>query len=404
MPAFEYVAVNGKGGSQKGILEGDSGRQVRQLLRDRGLTPIEVRVSHRSSSVASGSWQWWRRIPPVQLSLITRQLATMVGAGLPIEESLLAVGQQSSYRKATAILMNVRGTIMQGQSFSTALSEFPHTFSPLYRATIASGEQSGRLESVLMNLADYTEQSYETRRNVEMALYYPVILLVVAFTIVILLMTYVIPDIVEVFDTSGATLPLITQILIGTSDFLRDFGLLLLVSLLSLIILFQVLLRTQTMRLRWDQIKLNLPFLRWLIRATNAARYTNTVAILITSGVPLVEAMRIASQVVSNVWIQQKLAEAVAEVSEGVSLRVALEHTSNFPPIFLHMVSSGEVSGTLDAMLQKAAEFQQKEVERRIETVVQLFRPAVLLVMAGLVLMIMLGMLLPILNMNQLIL
>ena len=403
MPAFEYVAINGNGGSQKGILEGDSGRQVRQLLRDRGLTPVEVRVSTRSSS-PSGSWHWWRRIPPVELALITRQLATMVGAGLPIEESLLAVGQQSNNRRVTVILMDVRGTIMEGQSFSAALAAFPHTFSSLFRSTIAAGEQSGRLESVLLNLADYLEQTYETRRSVEMALYYPVILLVSALAIVVLLMTYVIPDIVEVFDTTGATLPMVTQILIGTSTILQNYGWLMLLSLVAFLVLIQLLLQTNRVRLRWDQFKLNLPFLKWLIRSTNAARYTNTVAILTTSGVPLVEAMRIASQVVSNHWIQIKLADAVGEVSEGRSLRVALENTGNFPPIFLHLVASGEASGTLDIMLQKAAEFQQKEVERRIETVVQLFRPAVLLIMAGLVLMIMLGILLPILNMNQLIL
>lgn len=403
MPAFEYVAVNGSGRSQKGILEGDSGRQIRQQLRDRGLTPVEVRVSHRSSNTAS-SWQFWRRIPPVELTLITRQLASMVGAGLPIEDSILAVAQQSTSRRATAILTNVRGTIMQGQSLSHALGEFPHTFSTLFRATVAAGEQSGRLESVLENLAQYMEQSYETRRNVEMALYYPVILLVVALVIVVLLMTYVIPDIVDVFNTTGATLPTVTLVLIATSDILQAYGLLILVGLIVFFILLNLMLRTRWIRHRWDQIKLLLPVLRWFIRSNSAARYTNTVAILITSGVPLVEAMRIASQVVSNTWIQLKLDEAVSQVSEGMSLRVALERTDSFPPIFLHMVASGELSGTLDSMLLKAAEFQQKEVERRIETVVQLFRPGVLLLMAGIVLMIMLGMLLPILNMNQLIL
>ena len=218
--AFEYVALNENGSAKKGILEGDSSRHVRQLLRERGLTPVDVTVTR--PNVQTGSWfQWWRRIPPMELALITRQIATMVGAGLAIEEAIQAVAQQSSSRKATSVLMTVRGNVMQGQSLSAALGEFPQTFTPMFRATVAAGEQSGYLDTVLENLADYLERSYETRRNVEMALYYPVILLVCAIAIVILVMTYVIPDIVEVFDTSGATLPAITSALIATSDVLR---------------------------------------------------------------------------------------------------------------------------------------------------------------------------------------
>ncbi|MCY4093584.1 MAG: type II secretion system inner membrane protein GspF [Gammaproteobacteria bacterium] len=403
MTAFEYVALNENGSAKKGILEGDSSRHVRQLLRERGLTPVDVTVTR--PNVQTGSWiQWWRRIPPMELALITRQIATMVGAGLAIEEAIQAVAQQSSSRKATSVLMTVRGNVMQGQSLSSALGEFPQTFTPMFRATVAAGEQSGYLDTVLENLADYLERSYETRRNVEMALYYPVILLVCAIAIVILVMTYVIPDIVEVFDTSGATLPAITSALITASDVLRAYGWIMLVGLIGFFTLFQFALRQASFRLGWDRFKLGVPVLRWLARATSASRYASTLAILGKSGVPLVEAMRIASEVVSNVWINSRLSEAVAKVSEGSSLRNALEATGNFPPIFLHMIASGESSGTLDELMAKAADFQQRELERRVETLVQLFRPFMLLVMAGIVLLIMLAMLLPILNMNALVL
>ncbi len=403
MTAFEYVALNDHGSAKKGILEGDSSRHVRQLLRERGLTPVEVTVTR--ANVQGGNWlQWWRRIPPMELALITRQVATMVGAGLAIEEAIQAVAQQSSSRKATSVLMTVRGNVMQGQSLSAALGEFPQTFSSMFRATVAAGEQSGYLDTVLENLADYLERSYETRRNVEMALYYPVILLVCAVAIVVLVMTYVIPDIVEVFDTSGATLPAITSALIATSDVLRAYGWMMVISIAAAFIVFNLALRQVTFRLAWDRFKLGVPVLRWLVRSTSASRYASTLAILGKSGVPLVEAMRIASEVVSNVWINTRLSEAVAKVSEGSSLRNALEATGNFPPIFLHMIASGESSGTLDELMAKAADFQQRELERRVETLVQLFRPMMLLVMAGVVLLIMLAMLLPILNMNALVL
>jgi len=403
LTAFEYVALNDQGSAKKGILEGDSSRHVRQLLRERGLTPVEVTVTR--ANVHSSNWlQWWRRIPPMELALITRQVATMVGAGLAIEEAIQAVAQQSSSRKATSVLMTVRGNVMQGQSLSASLGEFPQTFSSMFRATVAAGEQSGFLDTVLENLADYLERSYETRRNVEMALYYPVILLVCAIAIVVLVMTYVIPDIVEVFDTSGATLPAITSALIATSDLLRAYGWMIVIGIAAAFIVFNLALRQVTFRLAWDRFKLGVPVLRWLVRSTSASRYASTLAILGKSGVPLVEAMRIASEVVSNVWINTRLSEAVAKVSEGSSLRNALEATGNFPPIFLHMIASGESSGTLDELMAKAADFQQRELERRVETLVQLFRPMMLLVMAGVVLLIMLAMLLPILNMNALVL
>lgn len=403
MTAFEYVALNDRGSAKKGILEGDSSRHVRQLLRERGLTPVDVTATR--ANVFTGSWfQWWRRISPMELALLTRQIATMVGAGLALEQAIQAVAQQSSSRRATSVLMTVRGNVMQGQSFSASLGEFPQTFTTMFRATVAAGERSGHLDSVLANLADFLERSFETRRNVEMAMYYPLVLVVCMVAIVVLCLTYVIPDIVEVFATSGAVLPTITRVLLATSDFLIDFGWVIAVACGAIIAIFNLSLRQSKFRLSWDRFKLSVPILRWLIRSSSASRYASTLAILGKSGVPLVEAMRIAAEVVSNVWLNSRLGEAVGKVSEGSSLRNALDATDNFPPIFLHMIASGEASGTLDELMSKAAEFQQKELERRVETIVQLFKPMMMLLMSGMVLLIMLAMLLPILNMNALVL
>ena len=406
MPAFEYVALRSDGRRKKGIIEGDSLRHVRQLLRDQGLAPLDIDPTSQQTKTVERApqYRWWQRISAMDLAVVTRQLATLINAGLPIEEALNGVAQQSENRRISAVFMTIRGSVVQGLSLADALREFPNVFAPMYRSTVAAGEQSGHLDLVLENLAVYLEQRYESRRNVEMALYYPIILFVCAIAIVGYLMTAVIPDIVKVFDNTGAELPPITVFLIGTSEFLSSYAWLLFLVAVAVAFAIRHLLRVPKIRLGWDRIKLSWPLVGWVSRGSNAARYANTLAILEKSGVPLVDGMRIASEVVTNSWIKNKLIEAVDIVSEGDTLRAALAYTHQFPPIFLHMVASGEASGELDSMLEKSAYFQQKELERTIETIVQLFRPAMLLLMAGLVLVIMLSVLLPILNLNQLIL
>ena len=406
MPAFEYVALNADGRRKKGIIEGDSLRQVRQLLRDRGLAPLDIDPTSQETKTQEKlpQYRWWQRISALDLAIVTRQLATLINASLPIEEALNGVAQQSENRRISVVFMTVRGSVVQGLSFADALREFPSIFSPMYRSTVAAGEHSGHLDLVLENLAVYLEERYESRRNVEMALYYPIILFLCAIAIVGYLMTAVIPDIVKVFDNTGAELPGITVFLINTSEFLRDYAWLLFLIVTAMVFLVRYLLKLPRIRLTWDRIKLSWPLVGWISRGSNAARYANTLAILEKSGVPLVDAMRISSEVVTNQWIKTKLVEAVDIVSEGDTLRAALAYTGHFPPIFLHMVASGEASGELDSMLEKSAYFQQKELERTVETIVQLFRPLMLLVMAGLVLVIMLAVLLPILNLNQLVL
>ena len=401
MAAFEYVALDARGRRKRGVREGDSRRQVRQALRDMGLTPLSVDMSEERAS--GFRWGFPGGMSALDQALFTRQLATMISAGLPVEEALDGVAGQIEKRRARAMIMTVRGRVREGHAFAAALGEFPSTFSDMYRSTVAAGEQSGHLDAVLENLADYTETSFESRRNVEMALFYPAVLLVFAMLIVGALLIYIVPDIVQVFDDTGRDLPMLTQLMIGLSEFLRSNLWMLLIGIVVVWYGLRRLLARPEIRLRWDRHKLALPVLGRIARGSNASRYANTLSILTSSGVPLVEAMRIAGEVVSNQWLKRGLSDAVRLVSEGSSLRVALASSGHFPPMFLHMVASGEATGELDTMLRKVARFQQSEIERLTTALVRVFEPTMMVIMGLVVVLIVLAILLPILSIHELV-
>ena len=403
MAAFEYVALDARGRQKKGIIEGDSGRQARQSLRELGLTPLAIDLTSDRKTGARRTLSFARSMSALDQALFTRQMATLISAGLPVEECLQAVAQQTEKRHISAMIMTVRSRVMEGHSLASALGDYPSTFSVMYRSTVASGEQSGYLHAVLNNLADYTEQRFEARRNVQMALFYPVLLLFLAFGIVGALLIYVVPDIVRVFENTGEDLPLLTALMISASEFLRSYLWLLALAVGAIVYGVRWLLAQPDIRAAWDQRKLSLPLVGRISRGGNAARYASTLSILTSSGVPLVDAMNIASEVVTNTWMKRGLSDAVQRVSEGSSLRAALESAGHFPPMFLHMIASGESSGQLDTMLAKVADYQQKELERLVTTMVRLFEPLMLLFMGGLVMLIVLAILLPILSMNQLV-
>ncbi len=407
MAAYEYTAIDANGRQRKGVLEGDSGRHVRQALRDKGLAPMAVAPAAASKG-ANGEARLGRRglrraMSPLDLALFTRQMSTLLGAGLPVEESLLTIARQAEKRRLSALVMNVRARVLEGHALAAAFREYPDVFSAMYRSTVAAGEQSGYLHAVLDNLAEHTEQSYASSRDIQMALFYPVLLFIVSLLIVAGLIVYVMPDIVDVFADTGQELPVLTATLIGTSDFLVAYWWTL--ALVGVLVGggLRWLLARPEIRLRWDRRRLTLPVFGRMARGGNASRYASTLAILTSSGVPLVDAMRIATETVANTWLKQGLGEAVQRVSEGSSLRNALETVGHFPPMFLHMIGSGEASGELDAMLAKVAHYQQEELTRLVTTLVQLLQPLMLLFMAGLVLTIVLAILVPILNMNQLV-
>jgi general secretion pathway protein F len=404
--AYEYTALDQKGKQLRGVVEGDSGRQIRQLLRDQGLVPLSVdAATGRQSSQAAGAGglRWRRGISALDLALFTRQLATLVAAGLPLEEALRAAAQQTEKRHVSAVVMGVRSRVLEGHSLAGGMAEYPAAFNDLYRSTVSAGEQSGHLDRVLANLADYTERRFDSKRNVEMAMLYPVVLFALALVIVGGLLVYVVPDIVRVFDTTDQALPLLTRALIGTSEFVAGYVLWLLLGVVAIVLGARWFLSKPHVRLAWHRKQLDLPLVRRIVRTANASRYASTLSILTLSGVPLVEAMNIAANVVSNRWLQQRLHEATRRVSEGSSLRAALDSAGYFPPMLLHMVASGEASGELDGMLAKVATYQQQELERVVTTVVRLFEPMMLILMGGVVMLIVLAILLPIISMNQMV-
>ena len=409
MAAFEYTAIDKNGRQCKGVLEGDSSRQVRQALRDRDLMPMAVEPAsgRRENGAAASSpgtrFAVRRAMSPLEMALFTRQLSTLIAAGLPVEESLHTIARQADKRRLSALVMTVRGKVMEGHSLAAALAEYPNVFAPMYRSTVAAGEQSGYLHAVLDNLADHTEQHFESTRNVQMALFYPVMLFVVSVLIIAGLMIYVVPDIIDVFSDTGQELPTLTTVMIATSDFLRLYWWLLLGAIAATHLLCRWLLALPEIRLRWHRRLLSMPMFGKMSRGANASRYAATLSILTGSGVPLVDAMRIATETVTNNWLKLRLTDAVQRVSEGDSLRRALEVAGHFPPMFLHMVASGEASGELDAMLAKVADYQQQELTRQVTTLVQLFQPLMLLFMASMVLTIVMAVLVPILGMNQLV-
>ena len=404
MAAFEYVALDTKGRQQKGVLEADSARQVRQLLREKQLAPLQVEPAHRKEhSEKSGGFSLRRGLSARDLALVTRQLATLIGAALPIEEALRAAAAQSRQPRIQSMLIAVRAKVLEGHSLANALGSFPAAFPELYRATVAAGEHAGHLAPVLEQLADYTEQRQQSRQKIQMALLYPVILMLASLGIVGFLLGYVVPDVVRVFVDSGQTLPALTRGLILLSELVKAWGALVIVLAVLGVIAFRRALRNDDLRRRWHAFLLRIPLIGGLIAATETARFASTLAILVRSGVPLVEALAIGAEVVSNRIIRTDVANATQRVREGGSLSRALEASRQFPPMMLHMIASGERSGELDQMLARTARNQENDLAATIGLLVGLFEPFMLVFMGAVVLVIVLAILLPILSLNQLV-
>lgn len=404
MAAFDYIALDEQGRKQKGALEADSARQMRQLLRDRGLTPLSVeQSSEKQQREKSFSSLLTPHISVRDLALLTRQLATLVQASLPLEEALSAAAQQTSKPKVRSMLLAVRAKVLEGHTLANALGEFPRAFPAIYRATVAAGEKSGFLDQILNRLADYTEASQESRQEITKALVYPITLLLLGIIIVIGLMVFIVPDVVEVFIDTGQELPILTTALIGLSDFIAGYGLYVLLLIIALAFGIRYLLKQPHLRLSWHHWLLKLPLFGKLSITLNTARFASTLSILTASGVPLVEAMKISGQVLSNLWLKKLVEEATRKVTEGSSLHRVLQQAEYFPPMMVHMIASGEASGELDEMLERVAASQEREVRTFFGILTSLFEPLMLLIMGLTVLLIVLAILLPILNLNQLV-
>jgi general secretion pathway protein F len=402
MAAFEYIALDASGKNQKGVLAGDSAKAVRAQLRDRGLTPLEVsEVKERPTNPTMSDHRWLERgWSGAQLSIFTRQFATLVRAGLPLDEVLSALAEQSENERAKKMLVAIRSRMLEGASLSQALAEFPRSFDPLYCASIAAGEQSGHLDTVLERLANYCENSAGVAQKITLAMIYPALLALVAIGIVTTLLAVVVPQVSAVFVQFDRQLPWLTRSLLALSDLLQRYGFWLAVLFAGGLLFFVLALRQEAFRSRWQQLLLRVPLLGKLIRDAQAARFARTMAISGAASVPVLDALRISRQVVTLLPMREALLRVHAKVREGSSLAAALKETGQFPPLLVRLTASGEKSGQLDQMLDHAAELQERQVQANLSTFVGLLEPGMILLMGAVVLAIVLAILQPIFDMN----
>jgi len=401
MAAFEYRCLDHKGKMRKGTMEADSARWVRQKLREKGWVPVaveEIQGQTQRTRLFSRSG----KLNTAQQALITRQMATLIRSGLPVEEALSSVAKQHNKEHVVHIILGVRSKVMEGYSLAASLADYPKAFNQMYCATVAAGEKSGHLEQVLEQLAEYLETRSDAGRTVTQSLIYPAFIMVFSLVIIVLMMTYVVPRMVEVFSRNEQALPLLTRVMIAVSDFLRDWLWLVALIITIAVVVFIRALKNPHFRMQVHIRLAKMPLMGKLVCTSDSTRLASTLGILARSGVPLVEAMAISSQVITNLAIREAVLDATRRVREGGSLSHALGKSDYFPAMMVQMIASGESSGELDRMLTRGAEYQEKELAGVVDTVVSLLGPMMLLFMAGLVFLIVLAMMQPILQMNAL--
>jgi len=402
MPAYRFEAASAAGRIERGIVDADSPKMARGVLRERGLTPIAVApVEERNA--AAGTISIGGRLRDGELAMSTRQLASLLSARLPLERALAAVIEQAERPVVRDRFAAVRSEVVGGQTLAASMAKFPRDFPEVYRALVAAGEQSGDLALVMSRLADYVESRTALASRVKLAFTYPVIVTVVAAAVIIALLTYVVPQVVGVFAQTKQKLPLLTVILIEVSGFIRRWGWLLAVLGVGAVFAARWLLRSPTLRLSWHERLLGLPLVGRLIRGVNTARFASTLAILTASGVPLIRALDAGAQTLTNDAMRNNVIDAVSRVREGAPLSRALAAGGHFPPVMIHMIASGEATGELPDMLDRTAKTLSSEVERRTLALTSLLEPILILIMGAVVLMIVLAVLLPIIEINQLV-
>lgn len=412
MAAFDYIALDAKGKERKGVIEADASRLARQQLRDKGLMPLEISESNKKAqgknkegknSALKKSRFFQRGISTTELSLITRQLATLIQAALPLDETLAAVANQTEKQRIKSMLYAIRSRVLEGHTLATGLADYPKVFPELYRATVDAGEQSGHLDTVLERLADYTESRQEIQGKVRQALIYPAFLSLFAIAIVVFMMTSIVPQVVSVFEDTGQELPGLTLSLIAMSDFVVDYGMFLFIILIAAFTGFQVLLTKPAFVMKYHFFLLRLPLIQRLVRGLNAALFTRTFSILTGSGVAVLEAMKISAKVVANLPMRAAILEATDRVREGSGIKKSLETSKLFPPMTLQLIASGENSGKLEEMLERASTQLEREQVTLIAYIVGILEPVIILTMGIMVLLIVLGILLPIFDLNSLV-
>ncbi|TMG97375.1 MAG: type II secretion system protein GspF [Betaproteobacteria bacterium] len=398
MSAFRWEAVDAQGRLRHGLLDADTARAARDRLRADGLTPTAVESSPDRGDPLAQTY-----LPAEQVALSTRQLATLTESGMPLDQALNAVAEQADHPKATRVFMALRAHIATGEALPIAMARFPRTFSPLYRGLVAAGSETGRLPDVLARLADYLEARTVLRQKFTTALIYPVLVTLIALAVIVVLLTYVVPQVVSVYQQSRQTLPWLTQALIATSEFFRATAWLWLALIIAAVVAFTLAYRRVAFRARVHAWMLNVPGLGKLLRSLDTARFASTLAILVASGTPLLRSLDAASDVVRMIPLARAAKAAAALVREGVSLSRALKEQNVFPPVLIHLVGNGERSGSLAPMLERAAGELERQAERRLVWMTALIQPALIVAMGAIVLVLVLAIMLPIVTMNQLV-
>ena len=398
MTAFRFEAVDAQGRLREGLLDAENARAVRDRLRADGLTPTAVDAAPERRSALSRV-----RLPSAVLALTTRQLASLVQSGMPLDQALAAVAEQADDARAATLCQALRSHVMAGESFGAALSRYPRTFPTLYRGLIAAGTETGRLPDVLARLADYLDARLALRQKFVTAMIYPALVTIIAIAVIGVLVTYVVPQVVSVYQQSRQTLPLLTRALIATSDFLRATGWIWLALVVVAAIAVAIAWKRESSRARMHAMLLRVPGVGRLVRSLDTARYASTLAILAGSGAPLLRSLDAAADVVRMMPLARAARAAGALVREGVSLSRALKEQKVFPPVLIHLIANGEQSGALAPMLTRAANELEGEAERRLAWIAALIQPTLIVVMGAIVLLLVLAVMLPIVTMNQLV-
>jgi len=394
MPAFEYSALDGRGHTRTGTLTAASASEARAVLGQRRLLPVKLEPASAQAQARGG------RFGAKDLVLFTRQLSTLA-ASAPLEEALRTIASQSDRRGVRRVVGAVHAQLLEGFRLADAMAATGKSFPPLYRAMVAAGESSGALPQILERLAGLLERQQQVRAKLVAALVYPAALALTAVVVVIALMAFVVPRVVEQFDSLGRELPWLTRAVIGVSDFSRQWGWAVLLALVAGALLLACLLRREGFRLRFDAGLLRLPLLGRILRDLHAAHMARTLAIMLGSGLPLVEGLRITARTVHNRVLQQATRDMAGSIHEGGSLSAAMRHAAVFPPTLLYMASSGENGGRLAPMLERAADYLEREFDTFASAGMSLLEPLIIVLLGGVVALIVLSILLPILQFNS---
>ena len=402
MTTYNYKAVDGSGKDKSGVVQAESPRSARQLLREKGLIVAHLQAE-KDNREKTGSFNFKKTISTLELSLITRQFAILLSSGLSIENALNALIEQLESSEQKAIFMGVKSEVLSGHSLAASLRMFPKVFPPVYCSLINAGEQSGSLAKVMTKLADHSDRTRDLTSKIMMALLYPVIVSIVEVVMIVALLVFVVPQVVKVFEASKQELPILTKIMIATSNGLREYGWIILLAIIVTVVSVVRLLKKESFRIKFHRKLLTIPVAGKLLINVDVARFTHILSLLLASGVPMIAALEAGRDTVSNYMMKRAIDNAIAAVQSGVPLAVAMSRENAFPPVVIHLIASGEKSGNLDHLLAQAGAHQELELSHRSQLLTGILEPALILLMGGIVLLIVIAIMLPILNMNKMV-